>query len=147
MWHFGHVHDCIRPLRELKQFDLTNKAQVVKWSKCAQVMRAVAQAMVELKVVDSVKDVVTLSAADSTAAFDRAIVKVMEQVKEGSTRGSGRWMEMSIATLYDHINAMMIRTQQRTKQSRKRKPQAVREEEESKEESKEESEEEEKKEE
>jgi NACalpha-BTF3-like transcription factor len=140
MWHFGHVHDGVRPLRDLKQFDLTTKAQVVKWSKCTRVMKAVAQVMVEMKVVESVKDVITLSATDSSNAFDGAIVRLMEQVREGSTRGRGRWMEMSIPTLYDHINAMMIRTQQKTKQSR-RKRTRVEEEERKEEERKEEEEE------
>jgi hypothetical protein len=106
LWHFGHVHDHIRPLRHLRKVDLVGSSQVIAWSKTNGTMKAIAQVMVEMKLVESLEGVAKLSETDSSAAFDRAIVALMEQVREGSTRARGRWMEMSIPTLYDHINSM-----------------------------------------
>ncbi|MGH8399103.1 MAG: hypothetical protein ACRETA_12800 [Gammaproteobacteria bacterium] len=103
LWHFGHVQDKIRPLRLLKEFDLINEAQATLLSKCSGVMKAIAQEMVEMKVVQSLRDVEKLSAVDSSAAFDRALLQLIERVKPGSTRQPGRWMEMKVTTLYDHM--------------------------------------------
>ena len=105
MWYFGHVLDHIRPLRHLKKGDIAGASQVSAWSKTNGVMKAIAQVMVEMKLVESLEDVVKMSEIDSSDAFDRAIVVLMEQVKEGCTRARGRWMEMSVATLYDHIRS------------------------------------------
>lgn len=103
LWYFGHVHDKIRPLRHLKKADLAKGPQITQWSKANGVMKAIAQVMVDLKLVKSIEEVTKLSPEESSAAFDRAIVELMERVKKDSTRGRGRWMEMSISTLYDHI--------------------------------------------
>jgi hypothetical protein len=103
LWHFGHVHERIRPLRHLKKADFVNASQITVWSKCRGVMKAIAAEMVEMKLVQSLEEVEKLSGVDSSAAFDRAILQLMEKVKAGSTRGRGRWMEMSIPTLYDHV--------------------------------------------
>jgi hypothetical protein len=103
LWYFGHVHERIRPLRHLKKADFVNASQITVWSKCRGVMKAIAAEMVEMKLVQSLEEVEKLSGVDSSAAFDRAILQLMEKVKAGSTRGRGRWMEMSIPTLYDHV--------------------------------------------
>ena len=103
LWYFGHVHDKIRPLRHLKKADLAKGSQITQWSKANGVMKAIAQVMVDMKLVESIEEVTKLSAVESSAAFDRAIVELMERVRKDSTRGRGRWMEMSISTLYDHI--------------------------------------------
>ena len=113
LWHFGHVHERIRPLRYLKKADLINASQITVWSKCRSVMKAIATEMVEMKLVQSLEEVEKLSAVDSSAAFDRAIVQLMEKVKAGSTRGRGRWMEMSIPTLYDHVGKVRERKRKR----------------------------------
>jgi hypothetical protein len=103
LWYFGHVHDKIRPLRHLKKADLAKGPQITQLSKANGAMKAIAQVMVDMKLAESIEEVTKLSAEESSAAFDRAIVELMERVKKDSTRGRGRWMEMSIPTLYDHI--------------------------------------------
>ena len=113
LWHIGHVHERIRPLRYLKKTDLINSSQVTVWSKCRGVMKTIAEEMVEMKVVQSVEEVEKLTAIDSSATFDRAIVQLLEKVKVGSTRGRGRWMEMSISTLYDHLASVRERKRKR----------------------------------
>ena len=60
--------------------------------------------MLEMKLVDRLEDVQKLSAADSSTRFDQAIVQLMEQVRVGSTRGIGRWMELSVPRLYTLIH-------------------------------------------
>jgi hypothetical protein len=116
LWHFGHVQDRVRPLRYLKKVDLVGASQFSLWSKCRGVMTAVAKQMIEMKVVDSIEGVERMSAQESSAAFDGAITQVMEKAKAGSTRGSRRWMEMSISTLYDRLGPV---------REKKRKRQAV----------------------
>jgi hypothetical protein len=131
LWHFGHVHEKIRPLRHLTTDDLMikkKKADEVKepyevkeadrlgeaddlkkgpdvpvLSKCRGVMKAIAQEMVKMKLVQSLREVEKLSAVESADAFDRAFVQLMEKVKPGSTREQARWMEMKITTLYDYM--------------------------------------------
>ena len=76
-------------------------------------MKAIAEEMVDMKVVQSVEEVEKLTAIDSSATFDRAIVQLLEKVKVGSTRGRGRWMEMSISTLYDHLASVRERKRKR----------------------------------
>ena len=53
-----------------------------------------------MKVVQSVEVEEKLTAVDSSTTFDCALVHLMEKMKEGGTRERGRWMEMSISTLY-----------------------------------------------
>jgi hypothetical protein len=104
LWYFGHHAERIRPLRCLKKFDLVGNAQTTLWSKTSGVMKAIAQVMVDMKLVGAMEDVQTLAATDSSAFFDRAVVQLMEQVRSGSTQGRGRWMEMSVPTLYAHVH-------------------------------------------
>ena len=77
-------------------------------------MTAVADMMVEMKLVESRAAVTKLSAADSSAAFDKAIVALMERVKGGVTGQRGRWTEMAIPTLYEHVCNMRKRKRQET---------------------------------
>ena len=70
--------------------------------------------MVEMKVVEAVEAVTKLAATESAAAYDDAIVQLIEKVKPGVTRGSSRWTEMSIGTLYNHLRV----TRQRRKRRR-----------------------------
>ena len=112
LWHFGHMHEN-RPLRYLKKVDLVNASQITVWSKCRGVMKTIAAEMVEMKLVQSLEEVEKLSAIDSSTAFDQAIVQLMEKVKAGSTRGRGRWMEMSIQTLYDHVGKLRAKKRKR----------------------------------
>jgi len=101
LYHLGHVEDRIRPLRYLKKFDLTTRSNITRWSKANGVMKAVGQMMVETGTLQSLDAVLRMSAEESSAAFDAAIVQLMEKLKQGSTQGKGRWMEMSVSTLYD----------------------------------------------
>lgn len=116
LWQYGHVEARIRPLRHLKKADLQGGGQVSLWSKTNGVMGSVAETMVEMKLVEAVGDVKKLSAEQSSAAFDKVIVQLMERVKEGSTRTRGRWMEMSIGTLYNHLKG--VRGQRKRKRRR-----------------------------
>jgi hypothetical protein len=100
LWHFGHIAHRIGPLRSLRKFDLASAPQVTLWSKTKQTMGAVAQEMVDMEMVTTVQATLTLSGADSTAFFDRAIVGLMEKLKVGVTQGRRRWMEMKIPTVY-----------------------------------------------
>ena len=109
LWHFGHIADRIAPLRRLKKFDLNSPAQAVLLSKTKQTMKAVAKVMVEMGMVGTVQGVLTLSEADSAAFFDRAIVRLMEQLKTGVTRGRARWMEMKAPTVY----ALLLKSRKR----------------------------------
>jgi hypothetical protein len=113
LWHYGHIQDRIRPLRHLKKADLQGSTQITLWSKTNGVMAAIAATMVEMKKVETVEGVTKLSATESAAAFDDAIVELMESVRVGSTKGTVRWMEMSISTLYNHLKVV--------RQQRKRK--------------------------
>jgi hypothetical protein len=108
LWYYGHVQDRIRPLRHLKKADLQGSTQITQWSKTNGVMGAIAATMVEMKLVETAEGVARMSATESAAAFDGAIVQLMEKVKAGSTRGRGRWMEMSIGTLYNYLKAVRV---------------------------------------
>jgi hypothetical protein len=103
LWYFGHLADQIRPLRYLKKADLSGGGQVALWSKTHGVTTAIVAVMVEMKLVEACEDVVRLSREQSSTLFDQAIVQLMEKVKTGSVRERGRWMEMSVPTLYAHI--------------------------------------------
>jgi hypothetical protein len=118
LWHFGHVADKIRPLRCLKKFDLASGAQVTLWAKANGVMKAISQVIFDMKLVAAVEDVQTLSAADSSAFFDRAIVQLMEQVRSRSTEERGRWMEMSVATLYAYVQRTRKRRREEVERER-----------------------------
>jgi len=56
LWHFGHVGEHIRPLRYLKKADLKDSSQVTLWSKTGQVMKLLAQLMVEMRLVQSIDE-------------------------------------------------------------------------------------------
>ena len=109
LWYFGHAADRIGPLRGLKKFDLISKRQVTLWSKTRQTMSAVAEMMVQMGMVGTVQEVLTLGETDSAAFFDRAIVRLMEQLKMGVTRGRARWMEMKAPTVY----ALLLKSRKR----------------------------------
>jgi hypothetical protein len=130
LWHFGHIANRIAPLRRLQAFNFMNKPQVVLWSKTHQVMSAVAEMMVEMGLVGTMQAVLTLSEADSAAFFDRAIVRLVDKVYAGVTRGRRRWMEMKASTMY----ARLLKSR---KKPRKRRRVEVEEEEEEEEEEKE----------
>lgn len=112
LWHFGHRACRIGPLRGLKKFDLSSGAQVTLWSKTRQTMQAIAQVMVDMQLVRTVKDVLVLSEADSSAFFDSAIVTWMNKLRAGTTQGRGRWMEMRIPTMY----ALMLKSRKRRRE-------------------------------
>ena len=107
LWHFGHVGDSIRPLRYLKKWDLDGSAvQSSLWSKTSGVMEEIAQVMVEEDMAMTVDEVRRWTQDTSTAAFDGAIVKLIEKLKAGVTRSQGRWMEMQIPTLYNYTQPL-----------------------------------------
>ena len=109
LWHFGHAADRIGPLRGLKKFDLASPPQVTLWSKTGQTMSAVARVMVDMGLLGTMQGVLTLSEAESADSFDRAILVLMEQLKEGVTRGRSRWMEMKAPTVY----ALLLKSRKR----------------------------------
>jgi hypothetical protein len=116
LWHYGHVGDRIRPLRHLKGSDMASRGQVTLLSKTNGVMATVGEKMVEMKVVETVAEVRRLSAEESSAAFDLAIVQLMERVEEGSTQDRSRWMEKSVATWYGDLKDVRpVRLQRKRK--------------------------------
>jgi len=107
LWHFGHVGDRIRPLRHLRKWDLDGTAkQIALWSKTSGVMSEIARVMVEEDMAMTVDEVRRWQQDVSTAAFDGAIVKLIEKMKEGATKAKGRWMEMQIPTLYSYTQRL-----------------------------------------
>lgn len=156
LWHFGHVHEKIRPLRHLTPADLMikkKKADEVKesdpddvteadqlkdadeWvkgpdasvlSKSRGVMSAIAQELVEMKLVQSLREVEKLPAVESAAAFDVAFVQLIEKVKPGlTTRDLGRWVEMKIPTVYDLLCSARGTKQHTRKRKRQGEQQGV----------------------
>lgn len=121
LWHYGNVNSHIRPLRYLQKSDLMDASQVTLWSKSCGVMTSVAQVMVEMKEVQSIDDVQRLSQSASADSFDRAIVQLMEQVREGSTRGRRRWMEMSVPTLYALVRPIRKRRREEERRQKEEK--------------------------
>jgi hypothetical protein len=105
LWHFGIPAQHIGPLRRLQKVDLVGKAQHTQWSKTNGVMRAITEQLVSMALVDSAMGIGRLSEDDATAAFTRAFAALTGEFKAGAraTRMKGRWMERSIATLYDHV--------------------------------------------
>ena len=103
LWHFGHVQDRVRPLRYLKKVDLQSNTQVTLWSKTAGVMGVLADTMVAMDMAAAAEDVTRWSADESSVAFDNAVVRLIEEVDEGATHGRGRWMEMTIGTVYKKL--------------------------------------------
>ena len=77
-------------------------------------MRAISQTMVDMQLVRTLQDVLTLSAEQSSSLFDRAIVELMNTVRTGSTHERRRWMEMSVSTLY----ALVLKHRNRRKRRR-----------------------------
>ena len=120
LWQYGHVEAKIMPLRKLRKADLQGAGQVALWSKTKGVMKAAADVMVEMKVVEAVSGLARLSAEESSAAFDTAIVQLMERVREGATRTRGRWMEMSIGTLYNSLGG--VRAERKRKRDEQQQP-------------------------
>ena len=106
LWYFGHVQDRIRPLRHLKKLDLQTDNDIALWSKTKGVVAEIVELIVRAGEVRSAADVKGMSAEQSSAEFDRAIGQLMEKVREGSTRQRGRWMEMSVPTLYNRIKPL-----------------------------------------
>jgi hypothetical protein len=123
LWHFGHVGDHIRPLRYLKKWDLKDNTQATVWSKAAQVMKLIAQVILEMNLVQSIEEVEKLSAADSSEAFDKAIVQLMEQAREGSTLGKRRWMEMVVPTMYAVVAPLRKKRRQEQREQREQREQ------------------------
>ena len=62
--------------------------------------------MHSMGLVDSAEGIGRWSEDEATAAFTRAIVALVEQLRPGSTQKRGRWTEMSIPTLYGYVKAM-----------------------------------------
>jgi hypothetical protein len=119
LWHFGHLTDKIRPLRLIKKFDLGTDAQVSLVSKTRGVMDAISQVMFDMQLVPTTEDVQTLSAADSSSHFDRAIVVLMDQLRSRSSQERSRWMEISVPRLYDLV------LKDRDRRKRRREQEAV----------------------
>ena len=113
LWHFGNAAEHIRPLRHLKKRDLADTAQITQWSKTNGVMNAVTEQMVSMGAVESAVAIARLTEEAATLAFTQAMPRLMEEMKPGSTQRRGRWTEMSITTLYDHL--------QTSKKQRKRR--------------------------
>jgi hypothetical protein len=86
-------------------------------------MTLIAEVMVEMGIVQSMKDVEKVSPSESAEAFDRAVVRVMELAKEGSTRGKRRWMEMVVPTMYAGVGPLRKKRAQEQRE-RKRRQQA-----------------------
>jgi hypothetical protein len=124
-WHYGNVAAKTRPLRFLSSEDLQSDAEVTAWSKTHKVIGAVAQMMVDMQLVASLRDVQTLAAAESMTFFDQAIVALMEKIAPGSTRQRTRWTEQCIPTLYEklRLRKLLPEKQPQTGKSRKRKRQ------------------------
>jgi hypothetical protein len=106
LWHFGNPAERIRPLRRLKKIDLADVAQSTQWSKTNGVMKAITEQLVGLALVESEAGIGRLTEDDATTAITRAITALMERLKPGATRRPGRWTEMSIPTLYQHVLSM-----------------------------------------
>ena len=58
--------------------------------------------MVEMRLVGSVMDVQTLTAAECSEHFDRAVVQFMQQLRPGSTQSSSRWLDMEMESMVGH---------------------------------------------
>ena len=121
LWHFGNLAECIRPLRHLKKTDLTGTAQITQWTKTNGVMAAISEQLLEMRLVESKESIGRLCEEDATSVFTRAWAALMEQLKPGSTQRRGRWTELSISTLYEHV----LRNKQERKRRREQEAEAV----------------------
>jgi hypothetical protein len=73
LWYFGNAAARIRPLRQLKKFDLVvGNGDVSLWTKSNGVMEAITQQMVALGLVESAEGVGRLSEDATTLAFTQA---------------------------------------------------------------------------
>lgn len=117
VWHYGNAGKHVRPLRHLQKADLI-ESQVPLWSKTAGVMKLIAATMVEMKEAQSAREVERLPQDVSAQAFDRAIVRLMEQVRAGSTSSNRRWTEISVATLYGLVKPIRKRKREEEKKER-----------------------------
>ena len=117
LWHFGNVAERIRPLRQLKKGDLADTGQITHWSKANGVMNAVTEQMVSMELVESAVAIGRLTEEEATPAFTQAVVALMEEMKPGATQRRGRWTEMSIPTLYDHLQTLKKQRKRRREES------------------------------
>jgi hypothetical protein len=117
LWHYGDVGEHVRPLRHLQKVDLI-ESQAPLWSKTTGVMKLIAETMVEMKVAQSQREVERLPQDVSAEAFDRAIVRLVERVRAGSTRSKRRWTEMAVATLYGLVKPIRKRKREEEKMER-----------------------------
>jgi hypothetical protein len=120
LWHFGHVGSHIRPLRYLHETDLVDEKQCGLLSKVRGVMALIAEIMVEMGIVQSVEAVEKLSSGDSAEAFDRAVVRMMELAKAGSTLGKRRWTEMVVASMYAVVGPLRKKRAEEKKERKRR---------------------------
>ena len=100
LWHFGHAHDTIRPLGYLKKADLVGAAQATWWSKTSGVMKAIAQEMGEMKLLQSVEEAGKLSAVESSATFDRAC---------GTDGADEGWLDTRAAAMEGDVDSHLVR--------------------------------------
>ena len=80
-------------------------------------MGAIGQQLVSMELVDSTEGIGRLSEEEATSAFTAAIAALMEQLKPGATRRRGRWTEMSIPTLYQHVLNMQKERKRRREEA------------------------------
>ena len=121
-WHYGHVQDRVRPLRRLRKADLQGNANITLWSKTNGVMTRIAEEMVAMEMANDAAEVTRWTAEESSVAFDGAIVQLMEKLKAGSTTRRGRWMEMSVATMYKHLKGERDDKKRRREEARQPTP-------------------------
>ena len=117
LWQFGNVAERIRPLRHLKKGDLADTGQIIHWSKANGVMNAVTEQMVSMELVESAVAIGRLTEEEATPAFTQAVVALMEEMKPGATQRRGRWTEMLIPTLYDHLQTLKKQRKRRREES------------------------------
>jgi hypothetical protein len=79
-------------------------------------MGAISEQLIRMELVGSAEGIARLSEDEATSAFTAAIAALMEQMKPGATRRRGRWTEMSIPTLYQHVLDMRKERKRRREQ-------------------------------
>jgi hypothetical protein len=103
LWHFGIPAERIGPLRRLRTADLADAAQRSQCSKTRGVMEAITAQLISMGLVESELGIGRLSVDDATMSFTGAVAALVERLKPGATRRRGRWNEMRIPTLYQHV--------------------------------------------
>jgi hypothetical protein len=104
LWWHGHHNNCIQPYRFLNAHDLINDAQVVVFSKINGIVKNIVKIAIELKLIEEEKQIKGLTREETAVLFDQSFVMLMEKVKPGITTQAGRWMELSIHSIYSKIN-------------------------------------------